>query len=90
MKNKSYIGIALIILVFGILVIPTIVNRVRNHDVVKGDRLNSVSGTKEEDAGSLYTVNKAPFFELTDQDGRTINNESYKGKVLSPRKSAAW
>ncbi|UMY65994.1 MULTISPECIES: SCO family protein [unclassified Flavobacterium] len=81
MKNKSYIGIAFIILVFGILVIPTIINRIRNNDVVKGDRLNSVSGTKEEDTGSLYTVNKAPFFELTDQDGRTINNESYKGKV---------
>lgn len=81
MKNKSYIGIAAIILIFGILVVPTIVKRIQNDDVVKSDRLNSASGTKEEDSGTLYTVNKAPFLELTDEEGRTINNESYKGKV---------
>ena len=39
MKNKSYIGIAFIILVFGILVIPKIIERVKNDDIVKGDRL---------------------------------------------------
>ena len=43
MKNKSYIGISFIILVFGILVVPTIIDRIQNGNVVKGDRLDKVA-----------------------------------------------
>lgn len=41
MKNKSYIGISFIILVFGIYFVPKIIDRLKNGDVVKQDRLNS-------------------------------------------------
>lgn len=77
MKNKSYIGISFIILVFGILTIPKIVDRIKNEDVVKNDRLNVVQGKQSD----LFTVGKAPFFRLTNQDGKTITHEFYKGKV---------
>ncbi|MBC8643131.1 hypothetical protein H9W95_00425 [Flavobacterium lindanitolerans] len=40
MKNKSYIGISFIILVFGIYAIPKIIDRVKNNDVSVQDRLN--------------------------------------------------
>ncbi|WP_300568667.1 SCO family protein [Flavobacterium sp.] len=80
MKNKSYIGTAFIILVFGILVVPKIVDRIKNGDIVKNDRLS-----KSENDGSvksdLMTIGKAPQFSLTDQNNQTISNESYKGKV---------
>lgn len=80
MKNKSYIGMALVILVFGIFFIPKIVDRIKNNDVVKGDRLNKI-----EDDGStksnLLTIGKAPEFNLTNQEGKPISNDSYKGKV---------
>lgn len=80
MKNKSYIGTAFIILVFGILVVPKIVDRVKNDDIVKNDRLS-----KTESDGSvksdLMTIGKAPQFSLTDQNNQTISNETYKGKV---------
>ncbi len=80
MKNKSYIGTAFIILVFGILVVPKIVDRIKNDDIVKNDRLS-----KTENDGSvksdLMTIGKAPQFSLTDQNNQTISNESYKGKV---------
>jgi len=78
MKNKSYIGISLIILVFGILVVPKIVDRVKNNDVVKSDRLNVQANHVESD---LVIIGPAPEFTLTDQNKKSITNESYKGKV---------
>ena len=80
MKNKSYIGLSLVILVFGIIFIPKIVSRIKNNDVVKGDRLNRVEadGSIKSD---LSTIGKAPAFSLTNQKGETITNDSYKGKV---------
>jgi protein SCO1 len=81
MKNKSYIGLSLVILVFGIIFIPKIVSRIKNNDVVKGDRLNRVEadGSVKSD---LHTIGKAPEFSLTNQKGETITNDSYKGKVF--------
>jgi protein SCO1 len=80
MKNKSYIGTAFIILVFGIYAIPRIIDRVKNNDVVKGDRLN-IEGTQTNSKSDLMTIGKAPLFSLTNQDNKIISNESYKGKV---------
>ena len=60
---------------------PKIVNRIKNHDVVKGDRLDRVvSGEKPEDA-KLLVIGPAPKFELTNQDGKKITNADYLGKV---------
>lgn len=78
MKNKSYIGISLIILVFGILVIPKIIDRFKNDDVVKGERLNVVSTHKES---GLFKIGPAPKFSLTNQNNKTITNADYDGKV---------
>jgi protein SCO1/2 len=80
MKNKSYIGISLVILVFGIYAIPKIVNRFQNGDVVKGDRLDAVENHGKSD-GKLSKMNLAPHFELTDQNNQKISNADYKGKV---------
>ncbi|MDI1257485.1 MAG: SCO family protein [Flavobacterium sp.] len=79
MKNKSYIAISFVILVFGILVVPKIVERIKNNDIVQGDRLNVVTNNKSADA--LYLMGPAPKFELTDQNNKIVNNETYKGKV---------
>lgn len=79
-KNKSYIGISFIILIFGIYAVPKIVNRIKNGEVVKGDRLDKVS-TVVKEQGKLMKIGAAPKFELIDQNGEKISNESYKGKV---------
>jgi protein SCO1/2 len=44
-KNKSYIGISFIILVFGIYALPKILNRIQQGEVVKDrlDKVNAVS-----------------------------------------------
>lgn len=78
MKNKSYIGISFIILLFGILVVPKIIDRVKNNDVVKSDRLNVQSNHVES---GLVKIGSVPKFTLTNQDNETVSNETYAGKV---------
>jgi protein SCO1/2 len=80
MKNKSYIGISFIILIFGIWAVPKIVSRIQGHDIVKGDRLDKVSGGGESVA-SLMTIGPAPKFTLTDQNNEKISNTDYLGQV---------
>ena len=87
--NYSYIGIALTILVFGIIFIPKIVDRVTNKDVTR-EESRSVSlskndrTTKTSDLAFLEIngeAKKVPAFSFTNQDGKTITNKDYLGKV---------
>lgn len=79
-KSYSYVGLSLVVLVFGIIFIPKIVNRVKQNTVVQGDRIDAISNHKNTDTG-LLKIGPAPKFVLTDQNNKTINNETYKGKV---------
>lgn len=78
MKNKSYIGISLVILVFGIWAVPKIIKSFNENGIVKGDRLNIVDTAKES---NLVKIGAAPKFSLTDQNNKTITNADYDGKV---------
>lgn len=80
LKNKSYIWVSFIILIFGILVVPEIVDRIENNEIVKGDRLDNVSNSSNGE-GKLEKIGSAPKFELINQDNVKITNENYKGKV---------
>ena len=80
-KNKSYIGISFIILIFGIYAVPKIVDRIKNGDVVKGNRLDNVGLKTSKSDGKLVKIGPAPKFELTNQDNVKISNDTYKGKV---------
>jgi protein SCO1/2 len=80
LKNKSYIWISLVILVFGIYAVPKIIDKIENNEIVKGDRLDKVSNSSNED-GKLEKIGPAPKFELLNQDNLKISDETYKGKV---------
>ena len=80
MKNKSYIGIAFIVLIFGIWAVPKIVSRIKNEDVVKGERLDKVSASETIDT-TLMVIGPAPKFSLTSHNNKTITNADYAGKV---------
>jgi len=80
LKNKSYIGISFIILVFGIYAIPKIIDRVQNGSIVQGERLDKVNSSAAIDQ-KLVKIGPAPSFELTNQDNVKISNDFYKGKV---------
>ncbi len=79
-KNKSYIGIAFIILLFGIYAVPKIISRIKDGEVVKGERLDKVYSEVGEDE-RLVIIGPAPTFELVNQDNQKISNNTYKGKV---------
>ena len=86
MKNYSYIGVAFILLVFGIIFIPRIIDRVSDQEVVQSDRLNQGSKEKVDDAPMVFIeINgekkRAPEFQFINQDGDTISNKDYEGKV---------
>ncbi|WP_298418972.1 SCO family protein [uncultured Kordia sp.] len=83
-KNYSYIGIAFIILVFGIIFIPKIVDRVQGESIVEKDRMN-IEGT-ERNTKLLYIkidgkARSVPDFLFTNQDNLEISNDDFKGKV---------
>ena len=79
MKKYSFIPIAFIILVFGIIFIPKIVKRITDSSVIENTRLSApLALSFLEIDGQLR---KVPDFVFTNQDNRIITNEDYLGKV---------
>ena len=85
--NYSYIGIALVILVFGILFIPKIVDRISNNDIIRTEsRSDSAQERKVKETPLAFIENngarrQVPNFSFTNQNGITITNKDYLGKV---------
>ena len=75
-KKYAYIWVSLIILIFGIIVIPRIVDRIKSGTVVENDRMNVAPTTKEL---SYITLNgkrrRVPAFELLNQDSVLISDK---------------
>ncbi len=86
--NYSYIGIAFIILVFGIIFIPKIVDRISNKDIIRNESRSDFAEDKDnKKLSDLAFINvhgkpkKVPEFSFVNQDGKTITNKDYEGKV---------
>jgi len=84
--NYSYIGITAIILIFGIIFIPKIIDRISNDDITRQEsRSKNVSKKVSGDALSYLIINgqkkKVADFSFTNQQGKTITNSDYSGKV---------
>jgi len=92
--NYSYIGITFIILVFGIIFIPKIINRVTQDDITREESrskdvstsINAEKDSKKNKSDLAYLMingqpKRVPAFSFTNQDGKIITNEDYLGKV---------
>jgi protein SCO1/2 len=87
--NYSYIGIAFIVLLFGIIFIPKIVERLKNNDISRDAESRStdvkeVTSQKSSNLAFIYSgtdVRKVPDFSFVNQNGDTITNKDYLGKV---------
>ena len=84
MKNKyTYVWVSLIILIFGIIFIPKIVNRLKDGKVVENDRMNI-----KDNSGNLAFImlngkkRRVPSFEFLNQDSLLISDKDYEGKVF--------
>ena len=87
--NYSYVGIAFIILVFGIIVVPKIINRISSNYITRDEsrskEVSSKSKAVKSDLAYIYNADgskkKVPAFSFTNQNGETISNTDYLGKV---------
>ncbi len=84
MKNKyTYVWVSLVVLVFGIIFIPRIIDRIKDGTVVEKDRMNI-----KDNNGDLAFVllngkkRKVPSFEFINQDSLFISDKDYEGKVF--------
>ena len=81
-KKYTYIWVSLIVLIFGIIVVPRIVERLSSGTVVENDRLNSTFNN--EKLGYILLdgkKRKVPSFEFINQDSLVVTDEDYLGKV---------
>ncbi len=85
--NYSYIGIAFIILVFGIIFIPKIVDRISNKDIIRNESRSDFADDKKFKVSDLAFIEingvpkKVPAFSFINQEGKIITNKDYEGKV---------
>ena len=85
--SYSYVGVSFIILIFGIIVVPKIIDRIQNNDVTRSDsRSKDVQMTVSDDTPLSYLIingepKKVMPFSFVNQDGKTISNKDYEGKV---------
>ena len=79
MKKYSYIGISFIVLIFGIIVFPKIMDRIENQSINDTKRLSL------SDKLSFIKLDgekrKVEDFLFLNQDSLLIGNEDFKGKV---------
>jgi protein SCO1/2 len=79
MKNFSYIGLIILLIVFGLLFIPKIVDRVANNTQVESNR--SVPAKPLAYIKLNGEAKKVPEFLMRNQDSLLISNEDFTGKV---------
>ncbi len=79
MRRYSYIAVAFIILIFGIIVVPRIVTRVQEADRVDATRLSAEMPLAFIELNG--EAKRVPDFVFTNQNNRLISNEDFLGKV---------
>lgn len=81
-KKYTYIWVSLIVLIFGIIVVPRIVDRIKNGTIIQNDRMN-VDNTANQ-LSYIYLngqKRRVPKFALINQDSTVITSKDYLGKV---------
>ena len=79
MRNTKYIGLILVIIIFGIIFIPKIVSRVNNRKIVESNR--SQSSIPLQYVFLNGEAKKVPEFAFINQDSIIISNEDFNKKV---------
>jgi len=79
MKNYRYVGSIILLIVFGLLFIPKIIDRVVNNTQVETNR--SVPARPMAYIKLNGKAKKVPEFLMLNQDSLLIGNEDFRGKV---------
>ena len=79
MRNTKYIGLILVIIIFGIIFIPKIVSRITNSKIVESNR--SQSSIPLQYVILNGEAKKVPEFAFLNQDSIIISNEDFSKRV---------
>ena len=79
MRNTKYIGLILVIIIFGIIFIPKIVSRITSRKIVESNR--SQSSIPLQYVFLNGEAKKVPEFAFLNQDSIIISNEDFNKKV---------
>ena len=79
MRNTKYIGLILVIIIFGFIFIPKIVSRITNSKIVESNR--SQSSIPLQYVILNGEAKKVPEFAFLNQDSIIISNEDFNKKV---------
>ena len=79
MRNTKYIGLILVIIIFGFIFIPKIVSRITNSKIVESNR--SQSSIPLQYVFLNGEAKKVPEFAFINQDSIIISNEDFNKKV---------
>ena len=84
MKAK-YIGLFAVILIFGIIFVPKIHDRIVNNTVVDNTRMSTAKSQQADvivdTSETLLELQEVPDFDFINQNNEDITNDFYKGKV---------
>jgi protein SCO1/2 len=82
MSKKSdtpyYIGLGLVILIFGYFAVTNVIDYIQKDEVVDSNRSDDRAPVADK---FLYKFNKVPDFEFVNQNGDAVTNETLLGKV---------
>lgn len=84
MKKYSYVGISFIILIFGIIFVPRIVNRVKNTEIVSNTRMSKENPITNETLAFLKIDGQKkqfPKFVFLNQDSLWVTPSDFANKV---------
>ena len=82
MKNKKYIVLSIIVLIFALWFFPRIKSRVESNKVIDSNRSEEISQSSKLSYIKLNGKSrKVPDFIFKNQDNRYISNEDFRGKV---------
>ena len=79
MSNYKYVGLFLVVIVFGIYFVPKIINRISDNTVVQDGRSKSADPLKYIMLNGDAKI--IPDFTFLNQDSLFISNEDFKEKV---------
>ncbi|HDZ06923.1 hypothetical protein LCGC14_0051130 [marine sediment metagenome] len=83
-KKYTYVWVSLIVLIFGIIVVPRIVDTLSSGSIVENDRLNNSNPSGSQKLGYILLDGKrrkVPSFEFINQDSTLVSDKDYLGKV---------
>ena len=79
MNKVKYLGVIIVIIIFAIIIVPNLIDRIKNNQIVENNRASSASPL------SYIKINnearKVPDFLFYNQDSLIISNEDFKDKI---------